>query len=150
MRVEANTAAVGFRIVESTDPSLVGWTGEWDLTDGGAGQPDRYTLDHLNTSGAEPDCTDFRAGSEVRSGDIVIVDATPFPVSKGDCKNGGWRNYPAFQTQGDCVSYVIHQARQECLFIRAAHGPAAFRAWYGTPVTHRHAMVRCVRQRSND
>jgi len=28
------------------------------------------------------------------------------PTSKADCKNGGWRNYPQFKNQGQCVSYV--------------------------------------------
>jgi hypothetical protein len=30
----------------------------------------------------------------------------PFPTSKDQCKNGGWRNYPGFRNQGDCVSFV--------------------------------------------
>ena len=28
------------------------------------------------------------------------------PTSKGQCKNNGWRNYPQFRNQGDCVSFV--------------------------------------------
>jgi dienelactone hydrolase len=28
------------------------------------------------------------------------------PTSKDHCKNGGWRNYPRFKNQGDCVSFV--------------------------------------------
>jgi hypothetical protein len=68
------------------------------------------------------DCSSFPSGSDVNSnvtGDLVVHDA---PVS------------------------VRYQARQECIFIRAAHGRPAFRAWYGTP----HAMRRCVDQRSSD
>ena len=71
-------------------------------------------------------------------------------LSIGDCTNGGWRRFGTeFENQAACASFVEHQARQECLFIRAAHGRPAFRAWYGTPLTHRHAMRRCVRQRSD-
>jgi hypothetical protein len=39
-------------------------------------------------------------------GDIVVHDAQPVPVSKDQCKNGGWRNYGVFKNQGDCVSFV--------------------------------------------
>ena len=42
----------------------------------------------------------------VTTGDIIIHDAPPFPTSKDQCKNGGWRNYPGFKNQGQCVSYV--------------------------------------------
>jgi hypothetical protein len=28
------------------------------------------------------------------------------PASTEDCKNGGWRNFPQFKNQGDCVSFV--------------------------------------------
>ncbi len=33
------------------------------------------------------------------------------PVSKDQCKNGGWKtfNNPSFRNQGDCVSFVNHQ-----------------------------------------
>ncbi len=46
--------------------------------------------------------------TEVTAGDIAVTDATPppptptGPTSKDDCKNGGWRDYPAleFKNQG--------------------------------------------------
>jgi choice-of-anchor C domain-containing protein len=28
------------------------------------------------------------------------------PISKGDCKKGGWEDFGVFKNQGDCVSYV--------------------------------------------
>jgi hypothetical protein len=84
------------------------------------------------------------------TGDVTVIDAQPVPTSPAQCRNGGWRSFGTFANQGDCVSFVTHQARQECLFIRAAHGLAAFRTWYGTPITKRRAMARCVRQRSDD
>lgn len=39
----------------------------------------------------------------------------PAPTSKADCKNGGWQNYPAlgFKNQGDCVSFVATEGRNE-------------------------------------
>jgi hypothetical protein len=41
------------------------------------------------------------------SGDLVVHDAQPFPTSKEQCKDGGWRNFPGFKNQGDCVSFVV-------------------------------------------
>jgi hypothetical protein len=28
------------------------------------------------------------------------------PTSKAQCLHGGWRNFPQFKNQGDCVSFV--------------------------------------------
>lgn len=39
-------------------------------------------------------------------GNIVIADAPSSPNSKSQCKNNGWRIYPGFKNQGDCVSFV--------------------------------------------
>jgi hypothetical protein len=30
----------------------------------------------------------------------------PVPTSKEQCKNDGWKNFPQFRNQGDCVSFV--------------------------------------------
>jgi hypothetical protein len=44
---------------------------------------------------------------QTSTGDIEIVDAQPFPTSKQQCKNGGWRNYgTAFKNEGLCVAFV--------------------------------------------
>jgi hypothetical protein len=86
----------------------------------------------------------------LNGGDIVVVDAQPLPTSKRQCKGEGWRSYGVFKNQGDCVSFVRRQARQECNFIRVAHGRPAFRAEYGGGIHERHAMRRCVRERMND
>jgi len=40
------------------------------------------------------------------NGRAVVFDAPPLPTSKEQCKNGGWRNFPQFKNQGDCVSFV--------------------------------------------
>jgi hypothetical protein len=42
----------------------------------------------------------------ILSGDIVVTDAPPLPTTKDQCKNGGWRNFPDFNNQGDCASFV--------------------------------------------
>jgi hypothetical protein len=51
-----------------------------------------------------PDCpaASFSDQHAVTNGDIVVQDAP----SKDDCKHGGWRNFPGFKDQGDCVSFV--------------------------------------------
>ena len=42
----------------------------------------------------------------VLSGDISVVDATPLPTSKDQCKRDGWRSFGVFRNQGACVSFV--------------------------------------------
>jgi hypothetical protein len=34
------------------------------------------------------------------------VSVTCLPTTKEECKNGGWRNFPDFKNQGDCISFV--------------------------------------------
>jgi hypothetical protein len=43
----------------------------------------------------------------------ALINTTPLPnpTSKDDCKNGGWRNYPGFKSQGDCVSFVATKGK---------------------------------------
>jgi hypothetical protein len=36
----------------------------------------------------------------------LVVECQPLPTSNEQCKNGGWRNFPGFKNQGDCVSFV--------------------------------------------
>ena len=55
------------------------------------------------------DCSPLDPSSlagDVVDGDIVVVDASPGPVKKDDCKHGGWRAFGTFRNQGDCVSSV--------------------------------------------
>jgi hypothetical protein len=95
------------------------------------------------------DCSTFPAGVPVDAaddgGDLVVTDVQPFPTSKDQCKNGGWRNFPDFKNQGQCIRFVRHQARQKCVFERAATGITGFRAKYGLGPNHDHAMRHCVR-----
>jgi hypothetical protein len=45
------------------------------------------------------------------AGGIVVTDGQPFPTSKAECKNGGWRNFASFKNQGDCVSFVATKGK---------------------------------------
>jgi hypothetical protein len=37
---------------------------------------------------------------------ITGVGGRPLPTIKDQCKHGGWKNFPQFKNQGDCVSFV--------------------------------------------
>jgi hypothetical protein len=80
----------------------------------------KFTVEDNGPTGSPPDrvvsatattpfdCTeplDFGSFSTL-VGDMVVVDAPALPTSKQQCKNGGWRNFPGFKNQGDCVSFV--------------------------------------------
>jgi hypothetical protein len=39
-------------------------------------------------------------------GDVTVHDGVPRPTSKEQCKDGGWRNFPGFKNQGECVTFV--------------------------------------------
>ena len=51
-------------------------------------------------------------GGQLLQGDIVVRDAPRSPSSKEQCKNGGWRNFPGFKNQGDCVSFVADRGQE--------------------------------------
>ena len=49
---------------------------------------------------------------------VLLVDDAAFKTyvtvpltSKSQCKNGGWRNFPQFRNQGQCVSFVERQSQ---------------------------------------
>jgi DNA-binding beta-propeller fold protein YncE len=37
---------------------------------------------------------------------IAVTPLLRVPTSKDQCKNGGWRNFPQFRNQGQCVAFV--------------------------------------------
>lgn len=46
-------------------------------------------------------------------GDVVVTDTVPFPTSKNQCKNGGWRKFGVFKNQGECVSFVATKGKNQ-------------------------------------
>ncbi len=78
----------------------------------------------------------------------IFVTPLRTPTSKDQCKNGRWRNYPQFKNQGQCVAFVVKQARQKCLAERAKIGLVAFRNKYGLGRYHVLALRRCVNRAS--
>jgi len=155
LEVTGNSAVIGVENEFLADFPVAGTI--ISVVDGGPAGSQLDTIDFffLLTTVPTPDTCVPPAGSPpapspVFSGDIDVQDARARPTSTQQCRNGGWRTFAVFKNQGDCVSFVVHQARQECTFIRARHGQPAFRAWHGSGVHKRHAMRRCVRQRSGD
>ena len=67
----------------------------------------------LSTAPSASDCSFVPPTSiaEVVEGGISIVDATPLPPSKNQCRNGGWKNFGVFKNQGDCVSFVATKGK---------------------------------------
>jgi hypothetical protein len=44
--------------------------------------------------------------NEEPSGDVTVVDAQPFPATRDQCKDGGWKSFGVFKNQGDCIGFV--------------------------------------------
>jgi DNA-binding beta-propeller fold protein YncE len=40
--------------------------------------------------------------------EVAVSSAPRVPTSKAQCKNGGWRNFPQFKNQGQCIAFVNH------------------------------------------
>lgn len=77
-----------------------------------SGTPDRFGRFELlpdeppPTTCPHPDDLDTGL-APIESGDLVVHDAVPLvPTTKEECKDGGWRDFPQFKNQGDCVSFV--------------------------------------------
>jgi hypothetical protein len=55
------------------------------------------------------DCSSFPTGGPTAVntlGDLTVIDSSPLPTSRNQCNNGGWRNYPGFKNQGQCIAFV--------------------------------------------
>jgi hypothetical protein len=48
--------------------------------------------------------TQYGATSDLVQSESVVGPSAP--TSKDQCKNGGWRNFPGFKNEGDCISFV--------------------------------------------
>jgi hypothetical protein len=88
--------------------------------------PTDFTLAGIPTTGTLEDLmiifdegTDTPVGGTVETPGKVVLDNISIngdvvggaaqPVSKDDCKNGGWMSFqdPSFKNQGQCVSFVV-------------------------------------------
>jgi hypothetical protein len=95
------------------------------VTAGGGGAP-FYTLDQIEQSCPDAVVVGFgvNIGTFNPSYDIevdlvdfhgTLYDYEPRPANKDDCKNRGWQAFesPAFENQGDCVSFVASAGRTQ-------------------------------------
>jgi hypothetical protein len=80
------------------------------VEDSGPAAPTPDLLGMITTTNAPRNCTAIPAVDlpllPLITGAVVVTDAQPFPTSKDQCKNGGWRTFGTFKNQGDCVSFV--------------------------------------------
>jgi hypothetical protein len=109
LSVSGNTAVIGFEGT-STRPlePPVPVVGELVVADNG---PADSLLDSIGLSerGSGPvNCAAPGSVSSMPVAGDVIVHAPAVPTSKDQCKSGGWRNFPGFKNQGDCVSFVAN------------------------------------------
>jgi hypothetical protein len=122
LKVTGNAAVIGFTGELRSpilDSPVVGSARVADLG-GAASSQDTFDVRFDFTSQPQPGPTDcsFTFGNFGSSGvndlgDIVVTDAQPFPTSKEQCKNGGWRNFPGFKNQGDCVNFLSTGGRNQ-------------------------------------
>ncbi len=101
LRVTGNTAVFGANS-QGPEPR----SGLFRVVDG---SPDTLEADHLDGPAGPDDCAKPFTADEgptvPSSGDFVVTDAQPFPTSKDQCRNGGWRNFGStFKNQGQCVA----------------------------------------------
>jgi hypothetical protein len=54
----------------------------------------------------DPDTLSDRLSPPGVEQDYIVHDAPALPSVKDQCKNGGWRNFPDFKSQGQCVAFV--------------------------------------------
>ena len=43
--------------------------------------------------------------------DVAVAAPVRLPTTKDQCKRGGWRQFPQFRNQGDCVAFVATRGR---------------------------------------
>jgi hypothetical protein len=140
------TAVLNF--VSYTHPSFVDVI-TVGLVDNGGNGMDLFILGPIGR--APSDCSTLPTSfvTERLNGRAVVFDAPLLPASRAQCKHGGWRNFGTmFKNQGQCVAFVVKQARQKCLTERAKIGLLAFRNKYGLGRYHVRALRRSINQAS--
>ena len=128
LSVSGNTAVIGFGdgYFDYVFSQIYWIAGLIRVVDNGPGLDDTFEWVELQTG--EPglvgdplpgpaDCSSFPPGAQIlplsanspfSPGDIVVTDAQPFPTSRDQCKNGGWRSFPQLKNQGECIAFIEH------------------------------------------
>ncbi len=101
--VQGNRAIVGIAVPSDPPGGLLIF-----VTDTGDVGPD--TIGAVGTASPPEVCSEEPHSEAEAGGNIVVVDAQPSaPISKDQCKNGGWRNFPQFKSEGQCIKFVQHR-----------------------------------------
>jgi DNA-binding beta-propeller fold protein YncE len=84
--------------------------------DGGSVYVTNQTSDNVSQYGVGPGGVLLpKSPATVPAGDypraLAVSPLPRVPTSKNQCTNGGWRNFPGFKNQGDCVSYVATKGK---------------------------------------
>ena len=69
------------------------------------GNVSQYDVD---AGGALSTKSPARVAAGFRPTALAVTPAPRVPTSKEQCKNGGWRNFPQFKNQGQCIAFVNH------------------------------------------
>jgi streptogramin lyase len=89
------------------------------LEDNGPADADRFAVQDLPAGTAPSACpTNPPAGTTLGPGypprgapddpGVVVTDVPAVPSSREECRHGGWRNFPQFKNQGQCIAFVKH------------------------------------------
>ena len=99
--------------VATPRPNAVGLTpdGNYAYVTGQPTDPgivSQYDIDPVS-GGLSPKTPATVGGAGIAPAGIAVWPPQPrVPTSKEQCKNGGWRNFPQFKNQGQCLTFVNH------------------------------------------
>jgi len=112
LSVSGNTAVIGFQGT-SVRPLLppVPVVGELVVADNGPADSLLDTVDLMpeRVTGVANCAAPGPISFERSVAGDVIVHPPAVPTSKDQCKNGGWRNFPDFKNQGQCVGALVQR-----------------------------------------
>ena len=77
---------------------------------GGGNTVAQYNIDPLSGALSPKAPATVAAGAEPFA---IAVGQSRVPTNKQQCKHGGWRGFPQFKNQGQCVAYVEHACTQQ-------------------------------------
>lgn len=113
-----NTAPITCLAVRGTTATFNAQTGfglvTFEVTDNGAGATDLYTA--FTSDRSPDDCSPVRPEeapftTRFLKGGVVVVDASPFPVSKDQCRTGGFERF-GFRNQGECIASTTSRSQR--------------------------------------
>ena len=102
LEVTGNTAIINFQDEGFFKPNTVTLV----LTDNGGNGQDTMSLYTQPTGCASPVFPPV-VSEPLTNGRITVTEAPRLPISKEQCKNGGWKQF-GFANQGQCIKSVSH------------------------------------------